>query len=56
MRILIVGVGLWNDVQYGNNVMTNWFEGYNAEFANIYVHKCNSVIACVKCIWRLPMQ
>ncbi len=46
MRILVVGVGPWNDVQYGNNVMTNWFEGYNAEFANIYVHTgnpCNSL-------------
>ena len=46
MKILVVGVGAWNDIQYGNNVMTNWFEGYNAEFANIYVHAgypCNSM-------------
>lgn len=46
MKILVVGVGPWNDIQYGNNVMTNWFEGYNAEFANIYVHTgtpCNSL-------------
>lgn len=46
MKILIVGVGPWNDIQYGNNVMTNWFYGYEAEFANIYVHTgypCNSI-------------
>ena len=46
MRVLVVGVGPWNDIQYGNNVMTNWFEGYDAEFANIYVHTgypCNSI-------------
>ena len=46
MKILVVGPGPWNDIQYGNNVMTNWFEGYDAEFANIYVHTgypCNSI-------------
>ncbi|RHR43036.1 glycosyltransferase family 1 protein [Parabacteroides sp. AF18-52] len=46
MKILVVGVGPWNDIQYGNNVMTNWFKGYDAEFANIYVHTgtpCNSM-------------
>ena len=46
MKILVVGIGPWNDIQYGNNVMTNWFEGYDAEFANIYVHTgypCNSL-------------
>jgi len=46
MKILVVGIGPWNDIQYGNNIMTNWFEDYDAEFANIYVHTgnpCNSM-------------
>ena len=41
MKILVIGVGPWNDIQYGNNVMTNWFKDYDAEFANIYVHAGN---------------
>ena len=46
MRILVIGVGPWNDIQSGNNIMTNWFTGYDAEFANIYVHSgspCNKL-------------
>lgn len=36
MRILIVTTDLWDDVSNGNNIQTNWFENFDAEFANIY--------------------
>ncbi|MBP1754982.1 MAG: hypothetical protein H6Q59_1380, partial [Firmicutes bacterium] len=37
MRILLLTDDLWNDKFHTNNVMTNWFEGFPAEFANIYL-------------------
>lgn len=37
MRILVVTTDLWNDVTNGNNIQTNWFTGFDAEFANIYL-------------------
>ena len=36
MRILLITEEEWNDFVYGNGVLTNWFSGYNAEFAQIY--------------------
>jgi hypothetical protein len=36
MRILILKNAEWNDSTYANNLLTNWFEGSDAEFANIY--------------------
>lgn len=36
MRILLVTSEEWNDYVYGNNILTNWFTGFNAEFAQIY--------------------
>ena len=36
MRILILSNEVWNDKINGNNVTSNWFEGMDAEFANIY--------------------
>lgn len=36
MRILVLSGETWNDKIYGNNVTSNWFEGMEAEFANIY--------------------
>lgn len=36
MRILLITSEEWNDAVYGNNVLTNWFEGFDAEFAQIY--------------------
>jgi len=36
MRILLITDEEWNDAVYGNNVLTNWFEGFDAEFAQIY--------------------
>lgn len=36
MRILVLSNEVWNDKVNGNNVTTNWFEGMEAEFANIY--------------------
>lgn len=36
MRILVLSSEVWNDKINGNNVITNWFEGMQVEFANIY--------------------
>jgi len=38
IRILIIADEVWNDDVFGNNVLSNWFDGFNAEFAEIY---CN---------------
>ncbi len=37
MRILVLSDEVWNDKINGNNVTSNWFEGMDAEFANIYL-------------------
>lgn len=36
MRILIIADEVWNDDIHGNNVLTNWFLDFPAEFAEIY--------------------
>lgn len=36
IRILVLSNEVWNDKINGNNVTSNWFEGMDAEFANIY--------------------
>lgn len=36
MRVLVISDEVWNDKIHGNNVLTNWFAGFPAEFANIY--------------------
>ena len=36
MRILVISDEVWNDTIHGNNVLSNWFQGFSAEFANIY--------------------
>lgn len=35
MRILIIADEIWNNKIHGNNVLTNWFQGFPAEFAMI---------------------
>jgi len=53
MRILVVGTGPWNDVQMGNNVMTNFFTGLDATFANIDTHystPCNNLCESYYCL------
>lgn len=37
MRILLLTTDLWDDVSNGNNIQSNWFAGFEAEFANIYL-------------------
>ena len=37
MKILVVGGDCWNDSTNGNNVYSNWFDDFDAEFANIYI-------------------
>ena len=36
MKILVLSSEVWNDKINGNNVTSNWFEGMDAKFANIY--------------------
>ena len=36
MRILLITDEEWNDAVFGNNVLSNWFSGFDAEFAQIY--------------------
>lgn len=37
MKILLITSEEWNDYVYCNGVLTNWFEGFSAKFAQIYV-------------------
>ncbi|EGJ72048.1 hypothetical protein Bcop_1860 [Bacteroides coprosuis DSM 18011] len=37
MRILILVDEVWNDYVFGNGVLTNWFTGFNAEYATVYL-------------------
>jgi hypothetical protein len=37
MRILLITDEVWNDKVHPNNGLTNWFEGFPAEFAHIYL-------------------
>lgn len=36
MKILLITAEEWNDYVYGNGVLTNWFTGFDAEFAHVY--------------------
>lgn len=36
MKILIIADEVWNDRINGNNVLTNWFQGFQAEFAEVF--------------------
>lgn len=36
MRILLITAEEWNNNVFGNGVLTNWFTGFDAEFAQIY--------------------
>lgn len=36
MKILIIANEEWNDYVFGNGVLTNWFTGFDAEFAEVY--------------------
>lgn len=36
MKIMVISDEVWNDKINGNNVLSNWFEKFPAEFANIY--------------------
>ena len=37
MKILVLSSEVWNDRINGNNVVSNWFSGFEADFANIYM-------------------
>lgn len=37
MRILVLSTDLWDDISNGNNIQSNWFTGFDAEFANVYL-------------------
>lgn len=48
MRILVLSNEVWNDKINGNNVTSNWFEGMDAEFANIYCEPGSPYNKCCK--------
>ncbi len=37
MKLLILSEEVWDDIRYPNNVMTNWFEGFDGQLANMYL-------------------
>lgn len=37
MKILLITDEEWNDIVFGNGVLTNWFTDFPAEFAQIYI-------------------
>ncbi|MDD5457682.1 MAG: glycosyltransferase family 1 protein [Candidatus Margulisbacteria bacterium] len=49
LKILLITDEVWNDAVHPKNVLSNWFEGFNAEFAQIY---CSSGIPGNKCCWK----
>ena len=49
IRILIVADEVWNDNTNPRNVLSNWFDGFNAEFAEIY---CSPGRPFNKCCYR----
>ena len=53
MRILVLSNEVWNDKVNGNNVTTNWFEGMNAEFANIYASPGEPCNNCCKTYFQI---
>ena len=48
MKILIISDEVWNDRIHGNNMLSNWFEGFNAELANIYCSPGEPLNSCCK--------
>ncbi len=48
MRILVLSDEVWNDKIHGNNVTSNWFEGMEAEFANIYARPGSPFNKCCR--------
>jgi len=48
MKILILSNEVWNDKINGNNILSNWFEGMDAEFANIYCEPNEPYNKCCK--------
>ena len=53
MRILIIADEVWNDEMFGNNVLSNWFSGFNAEFANIYCSPGQPLNKCCQKYFQL---
>ena len=41
MKILIISDEVWNDQIHGNNILSNWFQDFDAEFANLYLSPGN---------------
>lgn len=53
MRILLITSEAWNDKIHGNNVLTNWFDGFDAEFAQIYCSPGEPFNKCCKKYFQL---
>ncbi len=53
MKVLIVADEVWNDQVFGNNVLTNWFQGFDVELAEIYCSPGVPKNACCKHYFQL---
>lgn len=56
MKILVLSNETWNDKINGNNVTSNWFEGMNAEFANIYASPGEPYNKCCQTYYQITDQ
>lgn len=48
MRILLITDEVWNDKINGNNILSNWFDGFPAEISNIYCSPGMPVNQCCR--------
>jgi len=53
MKVLIITDEVWNDSIHGNNVLSNWFEGFNAELAEIYCSPGQPLNKCCKIYFQI---
>lgn len=53
LRILIIADEVWNDELYGNNVLTNWFYGFDGELAEIYCSPSTPKNQCCRNYFQL---
>ena len=56
MKILLLTIDVWNDSTNGNNCYTNWFENFDAEFANIYLGPGVRIIISVPNIFKCQIK
>ena len=56
MNILLITDEVWNDEVHGNNVLTNWFEGFPANFSNIYYLPFDKIYVIIVKLLQNPTE